>query len=260
MSETFACETECHLNNLKLLFDSSESNASSSLKEYFQCMSNTIAYDSSAREERRKVRNVKFHNNDNTNENSKSNVKINQNIDYCEACKLDYWPSNCCVFTVPKCRFTSRNARLYTRHKCLDYKAKYKSYKHHVLQNLLVKGVQLVYECKRCKARNVVFKEIKRNTNSLKTVDLSGKKSIDRHQNLKNRQIIPPTLLNKTTIITNSETVSATAVVSISKKAATKRRFQSLQHKLKESETKQAQYKEQKQSGSASLLDFLQRL
>lgn len=152
-----------YLSQLKHFFESENQKSPAPLREYFQYLHNSIDSSEAHKQEDRKLNKIKL--NENLIREQRNQTKrfdINWNLEYCEACKLDYWPSNCTVYIKPKCRITNKGSKLYTKYKLLSYKPKYKSYKDRLLKNILNKGITLVYECKRCKSKNLIVNEVNR--------------------------------------------------------------------------------------------------
>ena len=242
-----------YLNQLACLFnDSNESLANKDLKEYFESMSNSLESDEHFKNEQMKLSKLKS--NEKQLELAAKTFKTNWNLDYCEYCKIAYWPSNCRVYMLPKLRLTAKNSHILAKHKLFDYKPKYKSYKDKLLNKIMNKGVKLVYECKRCKSKNLIFDETKRQTKfrynkklSQKNVSIEAIHSVTLNKNSATKK---PVLLNRTF----EET---TVIVSKSKAFAGRKKFQSLQIKLKQNEIEQENLKKRQ---SCSLSDFLQKL
>lgn len=100
-----------HLIRLKSLFASdsstdkqSEDNVTSiknkSLKEYFESISNTLDYEQNHKSELVRISKLKTH--EKKNQTLNKVITTNYNLEYCEYCKLAYWPNNCRVYMVRK--------------------------------------------------------------------------------------------------------------------------------------------------------------
>jgi hypothetical protein len=183
------------------------------------------------------------------------NFEINWNMNYCEYCKVDYWPFNCRVYTLPKAKCSYKTAKLNTKHKLFDYRPKYKSYRDKLIKNVLNRGIKLVYECKSCKKRNVIIDELKRK--QMKPVSKLTKKL--REKSLVNTKFLfnsksAPNLQNN---LTQNNYKKASLVISNNN---AKKKFASLQMRLKLSETEEEKLKMQKEQSFGSLASFLQNL
>ena len=242
-----------YLSQLKHFFESENQKSPAPLREYFQYLHNSIDSSEAHKQEDRKLNKIKL--NENLIREQRNQTKrfdINWNLEYCEACKLDYWPSNCTVYIKPKCRITNKGSKLYTKYKLLSYKPKYKSYKDRLLKNILNKGITLVYECKRCKSKNLIVNEVNRQGLKEKKLNKNeNKKSL--LNSIKNSQFA---FNNKSAISIKADTNGSAKP----KPLTTKKKFQSLQTKLKQNELEQERLKQQKNSSFGSLADFLQQL
>jgi hypothetical protein len=221
------------------------------LSEYFQYLSNSIDSNERFKLDQKKLNRLKT--NEKQLEYQNKQFKTNWNLDYCEYCKLDFWPSNCQVYMVPKCRITSQNAKLYNKFKLFNYKPKYKSYKDKLLKKLLSKGIDLVYKCKRCMSKNIILHETKRDC-SFKPIKLN--------QNLFDKNLKLKAKTSKTihTVSFNKTMNSVSDEISVNARRTSfggKKKFQSLQLKLKQNEIEQERLKSQKQR---SLTDFLMQM
>ena len=239
------------LKDLKLMFSSQENAKKEPLSEYFQYLSNSIDSNERFKLNRKKLNRLKT--NEKQLEYQNKKFKINWNLDYCEYCKLDFWPSNCQVYMLPKCRITNRNAKLHMKYKLFNYKPKYKSYKDKLLKKVLNKGIGLVYKCKRCMTKNIILHETKRDC-SFKPIKLN-QNSLDKNLKLKAKtsKTIHTVSFNKTMNSASDEIVVNTKRNNF----VGKNKFQSLQLKLKQNEMEQERLKSQKQR---SLTDFLMQL
>lgn len=230
-----------HLTNLKQILNKTP------LNEYYQFIVNSI--DSSERTKLEQKKLNRFKTSDKQLEYQRKQFKTNWNLDYCDYCKLDYWPSNCQVFMLPKCRLTFKNAKILTKYRLFNYKPKYKSYKDRLITKILNKGIRLVYKCKRCRSKNVILNETKRDC-SFKPVKMNNK-NLDKNLKVKAK---------------TSKTIHTTSFISINlvgnhdktkmNGLAGKKKFQSLQIKLKQNELEQNLNK----SKQKSLADFLTQL
>jgi len=241
--------TNQHVNNL-LAFQHSLLNGqgNQAIREHFEYLKNL--YDSNETERNEFKRNNSGILNEPTPQqnNSSKRFESNWNIEYCERCKLSYWPSNCTVYILPKFHMSTYNSNLYTKHRLGLYRPKYKSYKDKLIKRTLNKGVRLVYECKRCKFRNLIMKEIRR-----KEVRQILNKSKDPSEQLAN--------LDQFKLISNKKIQKADfhiEKVQITK-SSVKRKFQSLQTKLLKNEI-EVQNKTKNNNSGPNLGDFLQSL
>lgn len=242
---------KAYLKSIKSLMITQDSLEKEPLNEYFQCLSNSIDSNERFKLDQKKINRLKT--NEKQLEHQNKQFKINWNLDYCEYCKLDYWPSNCNVYMSPKRRITFRNAKLYMKYKLFSYKPKYKSYKDKLLKKLLNKGIDLVYKCKRCMSTNKILHETKREC-SFKPIKLS-RNSLDKNLKLKAKasKTIHTLSFNKTINTADEE-------ISVKSRRGTnvgKNKFQSLQLKLKQNEMEQERLKCLKQR---NLTDFLTQL
>ena len=261
--------TQNYLVNLKLFFRSESSSSLPSkpesisaqsmqqesladLREYFENACNMMHYNEECRQEQKKQASV--HVNEKVAEIAKKankSFEVDWNLEFCEHCKLSYWPNNCSVYTLPKARITHATAKLYAKHKLADYKPRYKSYKEKLLKKSVCRGVRLIYECKRCKSRNVIIQEIKRA--ELKTIKL--KRPIER-VNLASKFV-----LNSLSAVNKQQPKQTTcALVSKTNSTAVKKKFLSLQLKLKQSEMEQERVRNEKEKTFGSLASFLEDL
>jgi predicted RNase H-like nuclease (RuvC/YqgF family) len=106
----------------------------------------------------------------------------------------------------------------------------------------LNQGRRLIYECRRCKFKNLIFTE--------KPPDIKDQK-----------QKLNPLNNVKKTFIEDSKILLPSTVMSMkSKRYSVNKKMQSLRMKLKESELKQQQIKQNQQNNVTSLSDFLLKL
>lgn len=143
------------------------------------------------------------------------------------------------------------------KHKLFDYKPKYKSYKDRILNKIIEKGNKLIYQCRRCRSKNIIYNETKRQT-QFKIIK-SNKTTTDK--NLINcKQLHTVSFNNKK--LTNNNISSGKSEMEIKVKPknnlAGKKKFSSLQLKLKQSELDQEKLKSEKVT--SSIFDFLQNL
>lgn len=231
-----------HLKNIKNLLNEPLT------REYFQYLSNSVDSTERFKLEQRKLSKLKT--NEKQLEHQNKQFTTNWNLDYCEYCKLDYWPSNCQVYMLPKCRMTQKNAKIYMKYKLFNYKPKYKSYKDKLIKKILNKGIDLVYKCKRCSSSNMILHETKRNC-SFKLIKLN-KKNLDKSllEKAKTSKTIHSTSFNSK--------VNAPVLIETKKSIFNgKKKFQSLQARLKQNEMEQQSAKNRQQ---LSLNDFLMQL
>lgn len=241
--------TNQHVKNLLTFQQSLLNNQSNqAIREHFEYLKNS--YDSNETERNELKRNNSGILNEPTPQqnNSSKRFESNWNIEYCERCKLSYWPSNCTVYILPKFHMTTYNSKLYTKHRLNLYRPKYKSYKDKFIKNTLNKGVRLIYECKRCKFRNVIMKELKRK--EVRQIVNKSKDSVQQIANFDQFKLISYKKIQHTDL--QVEKVQFT-------KSSVKRKFQSLQTKLLKNEIEQQNKKKNSNSG-ANLGDFLQSL
>lgn len=132
-----------HLRNLKHAFDFNGDFETPIknivLKDYYENLSNTIDYDKKFRAEQLKFYKIKS--NDKQQEQINRVIQTNYNLEYCEYCRLSYWPKNCRVYMVPKARITQRNSKIIMKYKLFDYKPKYKSFKDKLLEKIINRGI-----------------------------------------------------------------------------------------------------------------------
>ena len=255
--------TKQHLFNLKSLFAESADKclaANTRLGEYYTSMSNAIDAKYYARLEAKKAATAS---NSSSSAPSNKTFDINWNMEYCEACKLAFWPNNCNVRILPKIHITSRTSKTYARqHSTTNARftqLKYKSYKDKLLKHVANRGIQLVYECSRCKSKTKVIRELRRSPLKfprVKRVRQTGKEQ----QATKT----PTSATSKSNVITPKNVIhvneASKAPSSTSGRSVnSKRKFQSLQLKLKENELEQARIKAAS-SSFGNLADFLQQL
>jgi hypothetical protein len=263
-----------HLKKLRNLFDTSHQPSEDNLiqieniqlKEYFQHLHNSLDSSDTLKCEQEKAK--KFKLNENILKESQAQRKrfdIDWNLEYCNACKIGYWPSNCTVYIEPKCRYTNTNAKLVTRHKLFNFKPKYKSYKDVLLKKLINKGVRLIYECKSCKAKNCILDEVKRpETKCVKTNKAQSRKYQEKLRleseftfNSKMSKSPLPTLSNQNNVTGGGE------IVVRHKKINPRKKFQSLQTMLKQNEMEQDLIRKEQEKNKnkfGSLADFLQKI
>lgn len=241
-----------HLDNLKLLFSSSANSSlnieNTNLKEYYEYISNKLDYDQSFKAEQ--IRLSKIKTNDRHQAQTNKIFNTNYNLEYCEHCKLAYWPNNCQVFMIPKIRISKKNAKVLMKYKLFGNKPIHKSYKDNLLNKIINQGNQLIYQCKRCQSKNIIYKEKKRQT-AFKLLKLN-KESVEK--NLTNGTSTHSVSFNK---ILNNNVFSNTDQVKKNSFRGRKK-FSSLQLKLKQNELDQERIKNQQKS--SGLFDFLQQL
>jgi hypothetical protein len=241
--------TQSYFSKLKEAFGEQRS-----LKEYFESKSNSMLAEENHKLEQKKQSGIRV--NEKILEAQKlqnKNYDINWNLDYCEFCKCEYWPENCTVYTMPRARITKRTAHLNTKHKLFSYKPKYKSYKDLLIKNAINRGIRLVYECKRCKSKNVVLSELKRiDTRTVKASALMSDKF--RKLQIKPASSLLPTMNNTIRLANNQEVRRNVAPV------VAKKKFASLQQKLKQSQIEQERAMSEKEKSFGNLASFLQNL
>ncbi|CAF0786309.1 unnamed protein product [Brachionus calyciflorus] len=247
-SEVLSELTKSHLSNLKNLTFYSQNKR---VKEYFDFLKNSNDSRECLKEDEIKRKKLKL--NEKVVEQQQANkaYEINWNLEYCEKCMLSYWPNNCTVYVLPKYHMRSRHAKLNRKLKLFDYKPKLDSFKDKVIKNAIYKGIELIYECKRCNYKNIIVNEIKRqNLKCLKSTKTLNEKKFKQD-------------LSKSSLKFNSK-IHAQNVQSekptIIKSNAIKKKFQSLQLKLKQNEIDQEKLKSKTTSSFGSLADFLEKL
>lgn len=242
-----------HLDNLKLLFTTPASSSShrienNSLKEYYEYISNKLDYDKNFKTEQ--IKQFKIKTNDRHQAQTNKLFNTNYNLEYCEHCKLAYWPNNCQIFMVPKLRISNRNAKILMKYKLFNKKPTHNSYKDKLLNKIINQGNQLIYQCKRCSSKNIIYKEKKRQT-AFKLIKLD---KISVEKSLVDGVNAHSVSFNK--ILANND---ASIVVDVKKKTFSgRKKFSSLQLKLKQNELDQERVKSQQKS--TGLFDFLQQL
>lgn len=99
-----------HLNRLKSLFaikdfyndkqteESVSPLKNKDLKEYFESISNSLDYEQNHKSELIRISKLKTH--EKRNQTLNKVFTTNYNLEYCEYCKLSYWPNNCRVYMV----------------------------------------------------------------------------------------------------------------------------------------------------------------
>lgn len=142
------------------------------------------------------------------------------------------------------------------KYKLFDYKPKYKSYKDRILNKIMEKGNRLIYQCKRCRSKNIIYNETKRLT-QFKLVK-SSKSSTDK--NLINCKQMHTVSFNNKKLSNNISSQNIEMKVNNQPKTnlTGKKKFSSLQLKLKQSELDQEKLKNEKVT--SSIFDFLQNL
>lgn len=251
---------EDHLKNLKeLCFQRNENTAGDEkLNDYYQYLYNSIDSKENLKELRKKE--------ETKNETTQKQLEnksflIDWNLEYCNKCLISYWPRNCHVYILPKFKVNYRNQKIYSKHKLSNLKPKYKSYKDKLLKNIQSNGIRLVFKCLKCNSKNYILKNINR-AYKLKIIkskikNLGTKLKKPDPKPIINNQIYN---INKTKNQLSNESVNKTAIDKIIPASGMKRRFQSLQMKLKMSEAEQEKSKKEKQSSFGNLSDFLQKL
>ncbi len=262
-----------HLKKLRNLFDPSQQPSedthlvqieNTQLRDYFQYLHNSLDSSDALRCEQEKARKIKL--NENIHKESQAQRKrfdIDWNLEYCNACKIGYWPANCTVYIEPKCRYTSTNARLVTRHKLFNFKPKYKSYKDALLKKLLNKGVRLVYECKSCKAKNCILDEVKRpETKCVKPNKAQSRKYAEKVR-LESEFTFNSKNSKSSSSNCNVDREGGGDIVVRHRKMNPRKKFQSLQTMLKQNEMEQDLFRKEQEKNRnkfGSLADFLQKL
>ena len=259
-----------HLKNLRSVFDAYHDHnepqsvcaenihiENNQLKEYFQHMHNSIDLSECQRIENQKAKKVKLNENVlKEHQLQQKRFDIDWNLEYCNACKISYWPLNCTVYIQPKCRLNYKNAKLLTKYKLFNYKPKYKSYKDTLLKNLLKKGIKLIYECRRCKTKNVILNELKRvDTKEIRLTKEESKKNLDKL--IKSSEF---SFNSSSAKLSNGQSGGA---IIINKKMNARKKFQSLQTKLKQNEQQQELIRKEQEKNKnrfGTLADFLQQI
>ena len=247
VEETIGAKTGKFYRSLQSLIQTQLAD-STSLNEYAQSLANTFDYNERFKSEQRKLHKQ----NETTLQRIKSAAKcyFSAQQDYCEYCKLNYWPSNCTVFIVPKIHLSYQSVKLLTKYKLLNYKPRYKSYKDILIQRILDRGLKLVYQCKRCKSKNLIFRELNRG-DALKPIKVKQPKRRD--------QVVRDSLLKRYQLKKQQEAQAQNRQKASDPKLKIKK-FQSLQSMLKKSELEEENLKRERERSQTSLSDFLQKL
>ncbi len=127
-----------HLSNLRAFVNLQAAQDRSVLKDYYESLFNTLDYNEACKAEQLKF--YKLKTNDKQKEQANKVTQTNYNLEYCEYCRISYWPSNCRVYMAAKARITHGNAQILRRYKLFDYKPKYKSFKDGLINKILNQG------------------------------------------------------------------------------------------------------------------------
>lgn len=143
------------------------------------------------------------------------------------------------------------------KHKLFDYKPKYKSYKDRILNKILEKGNKLIYQCRRCRSKNIIYNETKRQT-QFKII--KSHKSTTEKNLINCKQLHTVSFNNKKLVNNNISSRKSEMEINVKPKnnLTGKKKFSSLQLKLKQSELDQEKLKNEKVT--SSIFDFLQNL
>lgn len=229
-----------HLENLALI--SARLSNNGRLKEHFEHLKNSMDSREAWRAEKEKSKKIRINENviNESHKKSKS-FDIDWNLEYCNWCKLCYWPSNVRVYILPKFGISRPTSRLFTRHKSLGFTPKFKSFKYKLLKNVANRSMKLIYECRRCRARNLIVKELNRPAPKLIPIDPK------RENNRPNKKLKVPVIVKR----------APEVIRPMDSNKSRDKKFKSLQAKLKHSELQQEMAKK---SSIGSLADFLQKL
>lgn len=252
-----------HLSNLRRLLSSLTN--SERLHEHIDIIHNSIESHAVTQAEKEKSRTFRVNQNLLIeNERKSKRFEIDWNLDYCNTCRLSYWPRNCQVKIIPKFGISQTSARLFSRYKLKGFTPKYKSFKEKLVKNLLKRSFRYIYKCKRCRARNVIVKELNRPEPRL--IQLGGRpkreiKLADMKNN-KSQKVKPQTTqISKPTVqigaVRSSGLGDLKRPISNDSVKMRDKKFKSLQAKLKHSELEREAVKK---SSFGSLADFLQKL
>ncbi len=130
-----------HLSSLRDFMNQHTDQKKNILKDYYSSLYNTLDYNEACRTEQLKFNKLKT--SEKQNEHVNKVIRTNYNLEYCEYCRISYWPSNCCVYMMAKTRMTHKNSQVFRRYKLFDYKPKYKSFKDRLLSKILNRGKKL---------------------------------------------------------------------------------------------------------------------
>jgi len=203
------------------------------------------------------------------------NIFINDDLFKCHFChspliKKRNSELNFSVIVKARPRITTRSAAIYSRYKRLVLKYRYKSYRSRLIKQIENKSIKLVYQCKKCQSKNLVFKELRRLTPlSLIQPRQSKVQKKASQSTLKNEATTKPVLSNKSSQYNQSVFKIPSSLnsnisqnnVSTSKISKPKnKKFQNLKLKLEAEMREQKEKATQNFSTTTSLLDFLQRV
>jgi hypothetical protein len=146
----------------------SKTKSAKDLFEYFEILTN-IGHENDKKNEPKPKK---------TTRTEKSFTK--KDIHHCEFCKKTFFTekqTNFHQIIKAKVHLTHRSSRLFALSKIIRKKYKYRSYKQKQLESITKNGLKLIYKCKRCNQRNVIYKEHERNNlDSLKILKMEKKK------------------------------------------------------------------------------------
>lgn len=250
--------TKTHLSYLKNLNDNLKN---TQLKEYYQFLSNSFVSREICNFEKAKSKKLRI--NENLIKDDQKNNKsfdVNWNLEYCEYCHLSYWPNNCKIYIIPKFRVSLQSTKIFTKHKLLNFKPKYRSLKEKIIDNVMKRSMKLIYECKRCKSKNLIVKELNRTAPKLFNLNKKAKeKKIQ--LDIKNSRFIFNNKNKNNTNPTVKDSDKANNLSSSNDSIVVRdRRLKTLQAKLKQSELQQEKTKNEKKVSFGNLADFLQKL
>ena len=240
-----------HLANLRRLLSTLTNGER--LHEHIDVIHNSIESQAVTQAEKEKSRTFRVNQNLITESERKSKrFEIDWNLEYCNACRLSYWPRNCHVEILPKFSISQSSARLFARYRLKGFTPKYKSFKEKLVKNLLKRSFRHVYKCRRCRTKNLIVKELNRKEPKLIQLDRKPKREIKKNNKaqkvkLQIAQISP----QKTVVFDLKRPISNDSVKMRNKK------FKTLQAKLKHTELERDAAKK---SSFGSLADFLQKL
>lgn len=270
--------TKSHLANLRRLVDGLDK--ADKVKEHFEVVHNSLSSSLESRDYSASSSKKKIRLNENVlaeKEKKSKRFDINWNLEHCERCMMSYWPSNCRVYIAPKFGISRKSSRLFTRYKLLSKQPSFKSFKEKLLRSVTRRSMRLIYECRRCKSRNLIVREL--NHPEPKIVQLNRQRYQKKKDAITNTKTSSKNIPDVKTSTSTGRTLTKPAaapkpVNNINKNKsmfvpptqqadsskARDRKFKTLQAKLKHSESQQEMAKNEKKSSFGSLADFLEKL
>ena len=274
--------TKSHLANLRRLVDGLEK--ADKVKEHFEVVHNSLSSSLESRDYSASSSKKKIRLNENVlaeKEKKSKRFDINWNLEHCERCMMSYWPSNCRVYIAPKFGISRKSSRLFTRYKLLSKQPSFKSFKEKLLKSVTHRSMRLIYECRRCKSRNLIVREL--NHPEPKIVQLNRRRHHKKKDAITNTKKSSKNFIDLKPIISTGRTLVMNKIIAAAAKPAVNninknksmfvpptqqadsnkardRKFKTLQAKLKHSESQQEMAKNEKKSSFGSLADFLEKL